>query len=228
MNNAIWYVLLGYISGSILFANLAEKLFHQPHLIDQSVDRNPGVFNAFEYGGWKCGIFTLAGDFLKAFLPVFLYIHLSGFDMDMTLLNPMSALVIAAPVIGHAFPVFYRFQGGKGITASFGSLAALLPLRQPVVSLAGIFLLFTLIVDIHTDYWKTMVVYCTLGFTSLFWPLSTSVVSGTIDICGFVFLRLLINRKGRGNFSVVPFWKSIKHTPVSGSDAESDRGHTAV
>ena len=69
----VLYILLGYLSGSVLYARIAAKVFHKPQLLQCSPDQNPGAANAFQYGGFWCGVFTLSGDLLKGFLPVFLY-----------------------------------------------------------------------------------------------------------------------------------------------------------
>lgn len=96
-----------------------------------SCDKNPGTFNAYQYGGFLCGTLTLCGDLLKGFLPVFLYHGGSVSAADAGL-----AFVMAAPVYGHVLPVFHKLQGGKGIAVSFGCLLGLLPEARPV-SCAG-------------------------------------------------------------------------------------------
>ena len=68
------FVLFGYLSGSVLYANFAVALFGKQGALEQSNDRNPGTANAFQYGGFGCGVVTLAGDLLKGYLPVHLYL----------------------------------------------------------------------------------------------------------------------------------------------------------
>lgn len=75
MNHILSYILLGYCSGSVLFARVSMALFHKDDMINASRDKNPGTFNAFLYGGFLCGLLTLAGDLLKGFLPVSLFLH---------------------------------------------------------------------------------------------------------------------------------------------------------
>lgn len=64
MKRAIFYTIIGYLSGSVLFARVAERLFHRKGAIEESPDQNPGAFNAFRYGGFWCGLLTLCGDLL--------------------------------------------------------------------------------------------------------------------------------------------------------------------
>lgn len=211
MNTALWYAILGYLSGSILYAKLGQKLLApNQNILSESIDHNPGVYNAFVYGGWKLGLFALVGDFFKAFIPVYLYLHVSALGWTQALHEPGCALVIMAPVLGHVFPVFFGMKGGKGITASFGSLAALLPIWQPVISLALIFLLFTLVFNIKPDYWKTLVVYVCLGAASFFWKTAPPVVSGVTDICLLVLVRLALSREPKQKMEMLPFWERSK------------------
>lgn len=74
---------------------------------------------------------------MPVFLPVFLFVHnmLKG-DLDVIKLSA----VLAAPVVGHAFPIFYRMKGGKGIAVSFGCLLGMLPMWKPAAILAAYFI----------------------------------------------------------------------------------------
>ena len=58
-------ILLGYLSGSILFARVSMALLHKGYILTASKDGNPGTANAFRYGGFLCGTLTLSGDLLK-------------------------------------------------------------------------------------------------------------------------------------------------------------------
>ena len=151
MEEIMTYALFGYICGSILFARVAAALFHQDREYEKSEDGNPGTVNAFRYGGFWCGLITLCGDLLKGFIPVFLF---ASTHEEEIFFMP-GALVLAAPVLGHAFPLFHRFSGGKGIAVSFGCLLGLMPFWRPFVILAGFFLLFSLIVVITPNFQGT-------------------------------------------------------------------------
>ena len=88
------YIIFGYLLGSILFARLGGLIFKKTDIMAESPDKNPGTMNAFTYGGFRCGVFTLCGDLFKGFLPVFLY--RSGELPE----NPlMLSFVMAAPVL---------------------------------------------------------------------------------------------------------------------------------
>ena len=110
MEQGLLYLLAGYLSGSVLYARVFSGLLRRGDVTEKSRDGNPGTANAFLYGGFWCGALTLVCELLKGFLPVFLFTKrppappLPGF---------FSALIIAAPVIGHVFPLFFRFPEEK-------------------------------------------------------------------------------------------------------------------
>ena len=72
--NLIFYILFGYLCGSILFFDLYGRFFVHRDLAAEAADHNPGVFDAFHYGGFQAGVFVLIGDLAKGFLPVWLYL----------------------------------------------------------------------------------------------------------------------------------------------------------
>ena len=117
MPYAVIYALIGYLSGSVLYAEVFCGIFGRKNAIEQSRDANPGTANAFLYGGFWCGICTLIFDMAKGFVPVYAYVHMT--QMNLAESNGL-ALVLAAPVAGHIFPVWRHFKGGKGIAATAG------------------------------------------------------------------------------------------------------------
>lgn len=129
--------LTGYLLGSILFAPLFVRLFRQVDLEAVSLDGNPGTANAFQKGGFWCGSLSLLGDLGKGILPVALFLRAvpkPGFWL---------LPVLLAPVLGHAYPLYRHFQGGKCIAVSFGVLLGLFPEMRPVLLLAFFYILFS-------------------------------------------------------------------------------------
>ena len=74
MVRAAMFAVLGYLSGSVLYARVFARLFRKENMLEQSRDQNPGTANAFLYGGFWCGTLTLVFDLLKGFLPVYLFL----------------------------------------------------------------------------------------------------------------------------------------------------------
>ncbi len=198
-----WFALLGYLSGSVLFAHVFSRLFHAGDVAEKSPDKNPGTTNAFRYGGFACGALTLLCDVLKGALPVFFYLYFCRRNQVSSSLLP---LVMAAPVFGHAFPLFRRFKGGKGIAVTFGTLAGLLPMWRPLATLAAFFILFSCVLKVTPHYHRTIVSYlCTL-----FWLLAvvrqTAFTLGFLLITGAVGTRMLTSKEEKEKMRVRPLW----------------------
>ena len=70
----MFYILGGYVLGSILFAPLIVRMLRGIDLYAVSTDGNPGTANAYMQGGFWCGTLSLICDMGKGFLPVFLYL----------------------------------------------------------------------------------------------------------------------------------------------------------
>ena len=115
------FAIMGFFLGSIMFALILPRHFKGIDVRKLSDDGNPGTANAVKYGGVALGLLCLLGDLLKAALPVYLVRRFCGMD------HPLFALVMVAPVLGHAFSPFLGGHGGKAIAPAFGVLAALLP-----------------------------------------------------------------------------------------------------
>ena len=96
------FTLLGFVLGSTLFAYWIPKLLKNIDICTLPDDHNPGVSNAFMYGGFLCGILSLICELAKGFIPV--YLGQKCLDINSLLFVP----VLVAPVFGHAFhPAVY-------------------------------------------------------------------------------------------------------------------------
>jgi glycerol-3-phosphate acyltransferase PlsY len=112
-------ILVSYLLGAVPFGLLLTKLFSGVDV--RSVGSgNIGATNVLRAAGKKVAVLTLLADGLKGFLPVYLTRLL--FHDEWT-----TALSGAAAVLGHVFPVWLRFKGGKGVATSFGVVLAVSP-----------------------------------------------------------------------------------------------------
>ena len=109
--------LILYIVGSIPFAVIISALFRLPDPRSFG-SNNPGATNVMRSGNKYAGIFTLIGDALKGYIPVYVLLTM-GFENYETYL--LSFLIL----IGHTFPIFLKFKGGKGVATSLGILLSL-------------------------------------------------------------------------------------------------------
>lgn len=110
-------LLGGYLLGSISSAILVCRLFGLPDPRTEG-SGNPGATNVLRVGGKKAAALTLAGDMLKGLIPV-LVARALGAELDV-----QSAVAVAA-FLGHLYPVFFGFKGGKGVATALGVLLGL-------------------------------------------------------------------------------------------------------
>jgi glycerol-3-phosphate acyltransferase PlsY len=131
MDVGLWLVPLGYVSGSIPFGLLIAKA-------SKGVDvrgigsGNIGATNVLRAAGKGAAALTLALDMLKGWAPVALGRIVGASDA-------LVAGVALAAFLGHLYPVFLRFRGGKGLATFLGVLLALLP--KVAFLVAGVWLL---------------------------------------------------------------------------------------
>jgi len=117
------YILLfagaAYLIGSISSAIITCRIMglEDPR---KTGSHNPGATNVLRHGGKKAAIITLLGDMLKGLIPVLLAVQFQLEAMGI-------ALVGLSALLGHVFPVYYGFKGGKGAATLIGTLLVLAP-----------------------------------------------------------------------------------------------------
>ncbi len=126
--------VLAYLIGSVPTGYLLSSISGID--IREAGSGNIGATNVGRVVGWKAGLLTLVADAGKGFIPVFFSIQL-GFDPK------VSALTALATFIGHLYPVFLKFKGGKGVATALGCLAGLAPLIAGCLTL--VFLVIVLV-----------------------------------------------------------------------------------
>jgi glycerol-3-phosphate acyltransferase PlsY len=119
--NTVLFVVAAYLLGSISFAVVVSKF---SGLADPRTygSKNPGATNVLRSGNKKAAIATLIGDALKGWLPVWLAQQYgAAWGIDDTAI----ALILMAVFAGHLWPIFFRFEGGKGVATAAGALFGL-------------------------------------------------------------------------------------------------------
>jgi len=130
-------LLLAYIAGSIPSAVWAGKLFHGID-VRQHGSGNAGATNTIRVLGWATGIPVLILDMAKGWFAASLPLFLHAAPQGPELMTVARIACGTAAILGHVFPAFAGFRGGKGVATTFGVLLALHPLLT--VSCAGVFL----------------------------------------------------------------------------------------
>ncbi len=124
--------IIAYLLGSMSFAILLSRLTGNPDP-RMSGSGNAGATNMLRLAGKKLAILTLLGDLCKGLLPVLL-----AYQLGCSLQE--QAWVGACAVVGHMYPLYFRFRGGKGVATAAGMLLGLYP---PAALLAAVAWLLT-------------------------------------------------------------------------------------
>lgn len=172
------FIISGYLIGSISFARVIAACYSVD--ITKVGSGNPGATNVNRQLGRRAGILVFIGDFLKSFIVVFIALKLKN---SSNLQNTNLAIVsMLSVIIGHNFPIFFKFKGGKGVSSTMGGLLALMP------SSLAIGLLIWLVIFHATRF---------VSLASLFFAISlpiTAFVFGypTADIFFVLFIDIII------------------------------------
>ena len=191
------YLLIpaGYLFGSVSAAIIVCKLMGLPDPRTQG-SRNPGTTNVARIGGKKAAALTLAGDMLKGLLPV---VIAHGLQANATIL----AGTALAAFIGHLYPVFFGFQGGKGVATALGVIYGL---YWPVGLLTtGVWLVMAVLFRYSSLAALTAMLLTPAGFAWL-WP-EPAVMAAMLVMTVLLYWRhrsnianLLSGREGRISF----------------------------
>jgi len=128
--NIAWLTIVSYLLGAVPFGLLVAKMHGMD--IRSAGSGNIGATNVFRVVGKGWGIFTLVLDALKGFIPAFVFPMLGNLDGEWGVLFGLAA------IIGHTFPVYLKFKGGKGVATSAGMLLGIAPFAVGVAFLCWV------------------------------------------------------------------------------------------
>ncbi|MCC7031141.1 MAG: glycerol-3-phosphate 1-O-acyltransferase PlsY [Chitinophagaceae bacterium] len=134
-------ILLAYLLGSIPTAVWVSKYFFDIDIRSYG-SGNAGATNTFRVLGAKAGSFVFFVDMLKGFLAVDLAYFIAKYQMDSMALTNFQVLLGIAAVVGHIFPIWANFKGGKGIATLFGMILAIQPLVAVCLIVVFMMMLF--------------------------------------------------------------------------------------
>lgn len=165
MNNGSLYLWLltivgGFLLGSVMFCRIIPSYYLNIDICACSDDHNPGASNVFIHCGPGWGFLCLFLDLAKGFLPVSFACRYLGTE------NLLFALVLAAPVLGHALAPFHHFHGGKCIATAFGEMLALFPYNPIGIFLAAFYILFSTILKIKPNRLRSFATFAVFGLIS--------------------------------------------------------------
>lgn len=126
----MWTAFIGFLTGAYLLGSIPFGLMigrSVGHVdVSKAGSGNIGATNVAREAGLKWGLVTLVVDALKGFMPVALAYHIIGPPGDTA--EALMGIVGMAALVGHQFPIYNRFKGGKGIGTGLGVFLALSPM----------------------------------------------------------------------------------------------------
>ena len=188
----------GYLLGSVSSAVLVSKLMELPDP-RQSGSGNPGATNVLRLGNKSAAALTLLGDVLKGALPVLIAKYL---DADTTGI----ALAGLGAFLGHLFPVFFGFAGGKGVATTMGGLLAIMPMVMLMGIVAWLIIFYTLrIVSVASIAFGLVLPFAAWGLQSwrpeLFVNILGKSVTGLAELVFAILISVLILVRHRANIT---------------------------
>ena len=173
MTNALLLVLAAYVAGATPSAFWIGRAFYGRDLRTLG-SRNLGATNALRVLGWHAALPVMAADIFKGFAPVFWFPVLDGQTAAW-----LTVVYGTAAIVGHVFPFWVRFRGGKGVATSAGVLVAV----APVAGAAGIVAWLLALLVSRVVSVASMAAALTVGVAGLFLP--------GIGLSGQVFLGFI-------------------------------------
>jgi len=169
MTYSLLFIIAAYLLGSLSSAIITCKLLGLPDPRGAG-SGNPGTTNVLRIGGKKAAVITLVGDFLKGFVPVVIALHFSTHSITIV------AVMIAA-LAGHLWPIFFRFQGGKGVATAAG---ALFGLAWPI-GLSAVLTWLLIAISTRLSSLAALTTAIAMPFVTYWW-LSDSVYTGGVAV----------------------------------------------
>jgi glycerol-3-phosphate acyltransferase PlsY len=138
----ITLLILSYLTGSIPTSIIVSRIAKNIDIRDRG-SGNAGATNVYRILGWKYALIVLLLDIFKAWLPTAIYATTIFQYISILNIGFMQILCGSFAVIGHTYPIFARFKGGKGVGPLIGVLLALFPIAFPLCLIVAIAIIVT-------------------------------------------------------------------------------------
>jgi glycerol-3-phosphate acyltransferase PlsY len=184
----IFLIILSYLTGAFPSAVLIGKIFFKTD-VREFGSGNAGATNTFRVLGKKAGIPVLILDVFKGWLAVNYIFFISSLSNNLDLVFEQQLVFGIAAVIGHLFPIYTGFRGGKGIATLLGLLVGIQPIAALMSSLVFIIVFFI------SRYVSLSSIFAALAFPIIIYFLSDSTDVSLIIFSIFVPLLALITHQ---------------------------------
>ena len=184
----IFLIILSYLTGAFPSAVLIGKIFFKTD-VREFGSGNAGATNTFRVLGKKAGIPVLILDIFKGWLAVNYIFFISSLSNNLDLVFEQQLVFGIAAVIGHLFPIYTGFRGGKGIATLLGLLVGIQPIAALMSSLVFIIVFFI------SRYVSLSSIFAAIAFPIIIYFLSDSTDVSLIIFSIFVPLLALITHQ---------------------------------
>ena len=210
---AVIFILAAYLLGSVSFAIVVSKLFK---LDDPRTygSQNPGATNVLRTGNKAAAALTLLGDCVKGWIAVAAAVYL---NQSLQLGDEVIAGVAFAVFAGHLWPVFFRFQGGKGVATALGVLLGL----NPILGLAT---LATWLIIARTFRYSSLAALAAAVFAPFYYALLFGVRAPLLAVA---FMSALLIYRHRTNIANLLSGKESRIGQKKEQPADSSEEHGA-
>lgn len=193
------FIILGYFSGTIPFGFFFSHVFNLGN-IREIGSGNIGATNVLRTGHKTAAFLTLISDFLKGYIPVLLYMDsyelLKEHFWQQPFIDQTCTFIALAAIIGHIFPIWLGFRGGKGVATAIGTYLALSPLSFLLGGIIwGIVFFMTKISSLSALISLCGVLPVFIGFMTLKQPLIRPLLLFSITIAVLLMITHLSNIK---------------------------------
>ena len=135
-------LILSYLTGSIPTSIIVSRMAKNIDIREHG-SGNAGATNVYRILGWKYALIVLSLDIFKAWLPTAIYATKIFLSISIPDIGFIQILCGFSAVLGHTYPIFSGFKGGKGIGSLIGVLLALFPFAFPLCLIVAIFVVVT-------------------------------------------------------------------------------------
>ena len=179
-------IFAAYLIGSLSFAVIVSKAFGMADPRSYG-SGNPGATNVLRSGNKTAALATLLLDAAKGWLPVFVIRH---FGTDWGLDDGLAALAGLAAFLGHLYPVFFSFKGGKGVATAAGVIVGIAPLLGLATGatwlIIAVFFRYSSLASLAAAFFAPA--YYLIG-GNIAWPLHRTVIVALIVMSMLLFWR---------------------------------------
>ena len=210
---AVIVILAAYLLGSVSFAIVVSKLFklEDPRTYGS---QNPGATNVLRTGNKAAAALTLLGDCVKGWVAVSAAVYLS---QPLQLGDEVIAGVAFAVFAGHLWPIFFRFQGGKGVATALGVLLGL----NPILGLAT---LTTWLIIARAFRYSSLAALAAAVFAPFYYALLFGVRAQLIAV---TIMSILLIYRHRSNIANLLSGKESRIGQKKEQPADSSEEHGA-